>query len=261
MRDFAKKIKMEDSRITLRRQQLEKVAQHKARALAQKSETEAKDVKMSDTASEPTTTATATPVPLVIAQPIPTTPAQNTLHPSLPLKPSSSPAPVQGPSPSPAPAPAPVPAPVTQIQAQPPVRSTPPPLAPTQTLASLISDSVIAKHEESKHRWSWIALRTARDTYLQHFGKIGPGDIVQLEVEIEKEKREREREAEAEATAAAAAMKADSTAQNGSGSEEQTSSSSNVSTSGVSGDGANGVVKGETGVPAVQGDGDVKMEG
>jgi hypothetical protein len=54
---------------------------------------------------------------------------------------------------------------------------------------------------------------------LQHFGKIGPGDIVQLEVEIEKEKREKEKEAEAEA---AAAMKVDSVAQNGNGNEEQT---------------------------------------
>jgi hypothetical protein len=33
-------------------------------------------------------------------------------------------------------------------------------------------------------------LRTARDQYLQHFGKIGSGDVVQLEQEIEKEKRE-----------------------------------------------------------------------
>ena len=35
-------------------------------------------------------------------------------------------------------------------------------------------------------RRSWIALRTARDDFLEHFGKIGPGDMVwQLEVEIE----------------------------------------------------------------------------
>ena len=247
VKDFAKKIKMEDARINLRKQQLEKIVQQKARALAQqKAETEMKDVKMSDTTPESTTTTGSAPVPLVIVQPIPTAPVQNTLHPSLPLKPSSSPAPAQAPSPSPAPAPAP-PA-VTQIQIQPPARSTPPP-APVP-LSTFPSDSVIAKHEESKHRWSWIALRTARDTYLQHFGKIGPGDIVQLEVEIEKEKREREKEAEVEA---AAAMRVDSNAQNGNGDEGQMSNSPEVG-------GANGMVRSETTVP-VPADGGVKMEG
>lgn len=45
---------------------------------------------------------------------------------------------------------------------------------------------------QSKNRWAWLALRTARDTYLQHFGKIGTGDILLLMQEIEKEKKERE---------------------------------------------------------------------
>ena len=223
VKDFAKKIKMEDARINLRRQQLEKVAQQKARALAQaqqKVEAEVKDVKMSDVTPEPSATST-TPAPPVIAQPVPTMPSQNILHPSLPLKPGSSPAPVQAASPSPTPAP-PAPAPasaaVTQLQAQPPVRSTPPPPVLTQPL-NLPPDSIIMRHEESKHRWSWIALRTARDRYLQHFGKIGPGDIVQLEVEIEKERREKEKEAEAEA---AAAMKVDSVMQNGNVNEGHT---------------------------------------
>jgi hypothetical protein len=112
VKDFAKKIKMEDARINLRKQQLEKIAQQKARALAQaqqKVETETKDVKMSDMPLESTATLTTitTPAPPVIVQPVPTMPTQNTLHPSLPLKPSSSPAPVQAASPSPAPAPAP----------------------------------------------------------------------------------------------------------------------------------------------------------
>lgn len=48
-------------------------------------------------------------------------------------------------------------------------------------------DAVIAKHEEAKQRWNWLALRTARDSYLQHFGKIGSGDVLLLEQEIEKE--------------------------------------------------------------------------
>lgn len=52
---------------------------------------------------------------------------------------------------------------------------------------------------QNKHRWSWLALRTARDQYLQHFGKIGTGDVLLLAHEIEGEKeREREREREKE---------------------------------------------------------------
>ena len=253
VKDFAKKIKMEDARINLRRQQLEKISQQKARALAQaqqKPEPEAKDVKMSDATSESLVTAT-TPTPPVIAQPVPTMPTQNALHPSLPLKPGSSPTPAQTASPSPAPAPAPVPPAVTQLQTQLPVRSTPPPPVLSQPL-NLPPDSIIAKHEESKHRWSWIALRTARDRYLQHFGKIGPGDIVQLEVEVEKEKREKEREAEAEA---AAAMKVDSAMQNGNGNEEHMASSSSGPVNG------NGTVRNETIVDTAQADGDSKMEG
>ena len=110
-------------------------------------------------------------------------------------------------------------------------------------------DSIIAKHEESKHRWSWIALRTARDRYLQHFGKIGPGDIVQLEVEIEKEKKEKEREAEAEA---AAAMKVDSAAQNGNGDHEEHVVSGSLEVNG------SGTGRSDT---TVQADGDAKMGG
>jgi len=270
VKDFAKKIKMEDARINLRKQQLEKIAQQKARAQAQaqahaqtqqKTETETKDVKMSDAASESTTQTATTaagsvPDPPVIVQPIPTTPGQNTLHPSLPLKPDPSPAPIHAPSPSPTP----VPAAVTQLQTQPSARSTPPPI-PAQ-LPTLPPDSIIAKHEESKHRWSWIALRTARDRYLQHFGKIGSGDIVQLEVEIEKEKKEKERDAEVEA---AAAMRVDSAVQNGNGGEEQMVSGSNSSE--VNGSGVNGVVSETTAamvsvpVPLIRGDGDARMEG
>ena len=263
MKDFAKKIKMEDARINLRRQQLEKIAQQRARAQAQaqaqqKAENEMKDVKMSEATSELTTAQTATtgagstPTPPVIVQPVPTTPASNTLHPSLPLKPPSSPAPVQA-----SPSPTPVPAVVTQLQTQPPARSTPPPPGLAQP-STFPSDSIIAKHEESKHRWSWIALRTARDRYLQHFGKIGPGDIVQLEVEIEKEKREKEKEAEAEA---ATAMKVDSTVQNGNGNEEQTHSNPSevngdgVGKSEVKSDGTTAIA------PPVRGSGDAQMEG
>lgn len=42
---------------------------------------------------------------------------------------------------------------------------------------------------QNKERWAWLALRTARDQHLQHFGKIGTGDIELLAKEIEAEKR------------------------------------------------------------------------
>jgi hypothetical protein len=42
---------------------------------------------------------------------------------------------------------------------------------------------------QNKQRWAWLALRTARDHHLQHFGKIGTGDIELLAKEIEAEKR------------------------------------------------------------------------
>ena len=41
---------------------------------------------------------------------------------------------------------------------------------------------------QNKQRWAWLALRTARDQYLQYFGKIGSGDIELLAQEIENEK-------------------------------------------------------------------------
>ncbi|KAJ7610875.1 THO complex subunit 1 transcription elongation factor-domain-containing protein [Roridomyces roridus] len=53
------------------------------------------------------------------------------------------------------------------------------------------SDDQIIMLEEAKQRLAWLALRTARDQHLQHFGKIGTGDIELLakEIEIEAEKR------------------------------------------------------------------------
>ena len=38
---------------------------------------------------------------------------------------------------------------------------------------------------QNKQRWAWLALRAARDQYLQYFGKIGSGDIELLAQEIE----------------------------------------------------------------------------
>ena len=58
---------------------------------------------------------------------------------------------------------------------------------------------------QNKQRCAWLALRTARDQYLQHFGKIGTGDIILLQQEIENAKVEREKAAAAEAANAVAA--------------------------------------------------------
>ncbi|KIJ66457.1 hypothetical protein HYDPIDRAFT_86611 [Hydnomerulius pinastri MD-312] len=95
-----------------------------------------------------------------------------------PVPPAASAPVVAAPAPSsnPAPAPSPAPAPPT--------------------------DEQIIKFEENKQRWSWLALRTARDQHLQHFGKIGTGDVAllaqEIEAEKEREKKEREREKERE---------------------------------------------------------------
>jgi hypothetical protein len=53
---------------------------------------------------------------------------------------------------------------------------------------------------QNKQRWSWLALRTARDNHLQHFGKIGAGDVILLAQEIEKENKEREEQKKAPKT-------------------------------------------------------------
>lgn len=55
---------------------------------------------------------------------------------------------------------------------------------------------------QRKKRIIWTALRPARETYLQHFGKIGTGDITLLAHEIESErKKEAERATKEESTA------------------------------------------------------------
>ncbi|KAJ8472875.1 hypothetical protein ONZ45_g16501 [Pleurotus djamor] len=57
---------------------------------------------------------------------------------------------------------------------------------------------------QNKTRWAWLALRTARDQHLQHFGKIGTGDLELLAQEIEKEKNSVKSEDTAGAGTAAA---------------------------------------------------------
>ena len=58
---------------------------------------------------------------------------------------------------------------------------------------------------QNKQRCGWLALRTARDQYLQHFGKIGTGDIILLQQEIENAKVEKEKAAATEAANSVAA--------------------------------------------------------
>ncbi|XP_006454268.1 hypothetical protein AGABI2DRAFT_182243, partial [Agaricus bisporus var. bisporus H97] len=178
VKDFVKKIKLEDNRIELRRKTLaqiaERQAQKEAPAQAQDAGKEAAggDAVMS-------VDAPATPAPTLAA---PSSQASSVamaspLHPSLPPRPNAQSQPLSN---SPAPAPASSPAPPA-----------PAPPSPVKKLEAL--DSQIAKFDENKQRWAWLALRTARDQHLQHFGKIGTGDVGLLVQEIEKERQEREK--------------------------------------------------------------------
>ncbi|OJT13963.1 THO complex subunit 1 [Trametes pubescens] len=224
VKDFVKKVKQEDARIDMRRKQLTQKAERIAQARA-------KAATPQDGAPAPGPPAAASTVPSApAAQPAPTaapsvsspdpaaTHARNTLsapaplHPSLPAKPGTTPASGESAAPSPArvatpnPPPAatavPTPAPIVALAPAP----TPAP-APILEPAAIVlpPDDLIRKYEENKQRWAWLALRTARDQYLQYFGRIGAGDVVLLAQEIEKGRAEREKAvAEKEAAAAQA---------------------------------------------------------
>ncbi|KDR85576.1 hypothetical protein GALMADRAFT_218672 [Galerina marginata CBS 339.88] len=189
VKDFVKKIKQEDARINMRKQRLEKMAQAKNRAapavtkntalepppaiivsseISQVSKPEARPEPVSGNLAAPR------PVPAVGSSPI---------HPSLPPKPgspsklaNSSQEPARNATATPNNAPAPTPGP------------TPAPATPAPVQAPMPPDEEIAKYDENKQRWAWLALRAARDQHLQHFGKIGTGDIEILAQEIEREK-------------------------------------------------------------------------
>lgn len=47
---------------------------------------------------------------------------------------------------------------------------------------------------QSKQRWAWLALRTARDQHLAQFAKIGVGDVAALAAEIDREREARAQE-------------------------------------------------------------------
>jgi len=197
-----KKIKQEDARIELRKKTLtktaERLAQAKAKAAAAKAATlvpptndnkEPNPITSKESPMDVSSTTLHSPRPINGPS---SGSANSPLHPSLPPKPGS---PTKPPSssqesgkilPPASPAPAPV------VVVIPPSASAPSALGGTPVSVSS-TDKEIIKFEENKQRWAWLALRTARDQYLQHFSKIGTGDIELLAQEIEKEKQEREK--------------------------------------------------------------------
>ncbi|KAJ7150385.1 THO complex subunit 1 transcription elongation factor-domain-containing protein [Mycena filopes] len=159
--DFYKKIQREDAVIALRRKRLRD---------AEPAKVKEEDAEMEPLPTEEKETAASRP-----AAP---NPAGSPIHPSLPAKPGS-PASAETATTTTAPtAPTPVAPPATPA-APPPVPST---------------DSEIRRLEENKDRWAWLAFRMARDQHLEHFGKIGTGDVALLVKEIEEKKRTAEKE-------------------------------------------------------------------
>jgi len=153
----------------MRQKQLAKLAsaaEAKAAAVAQaKAKVEA-DVVMESVSQKDTSDANSS-----ASRPAAANPAGSPIHPSLPAKPGS---------PKPA---------VAETPTATPVAAPTPPVPPAPGPPATSTDDQIIKLEENKQRWAWLALRTARDHHLQHFGKIGTGDIELLAKEIEAEKR------------------------------------------------------------------------
>ncbi|KAG6829776.1 hypothetical protein H0H92_003566 [Tricholoma furcatifolium] len=234
VKDFVKKIKMEDQRIELRKKQLARLRPPPPPLKKEETPAPMPPVKVEVTPApmkvdEPSPSKPSTPAPapppsdtLAAPQPQLANAGASPLHPSLPPKPGSAPlkppTPVPTPTPTPtattAPAPAggegseqqaaPTPAPAPAPAPSPTPAPEEPKPKPKPKAVVLPPDPMIAKYEEAsiihlllphnKQRWAWIALRTARDQYLQHFGKIGTGDIELLAKEIEEEKTKQEKE-------------------------------------------------------------------
>jgi len=103
-------------------------------------------------------------------------------------------------------------------------------------------------------------LRTARDQYLQHFGKIGTGDLIllqqEIELAIEKEKQEREKIQKGEESSSGTSNLGVIASATGAGEE-------GASPSVVGGNGENDAEKlceVDEGRPVLDTQGDVKME-
>ncbi|KAI0031034.1 hypothetical protein K488DRAFT_79302 [Vararia minispora EC-137] len=58
-------------------------------------------------------------------------------------------------------------------------------------------DPIIARHEESKQKQAWLALRVARERHYAQLAKCETGDVLMLQAAIEDDERVRRREAEA----------------------------------------------------------------
>ncbi|KAH6917103.1 UDP-glucose epimerase [Coprinopsis sp. MPI-PUGE-AT-0042] len=159
IKDFVKRVKQTDARIEMRKRQLamaaERVAQAQAKAAAARAAAAAAETGESDQPMD-----SETPSENTLEQPKPvSTSANSSLHPSLPPRPGS---PTKGSSSPPHPSSTPQPA------------QTPKPPAPA---AITSTDEQILKFQADKQRITWLALRTLREQHLQHFAKIGSGDL------------------------------------------------------------------------------------
>ncbi|KAK0500742.1 THO complex subunit 1 transcription elongation factor-domain-containing protein [Armillaria luteobubalina] len=168
VKDFVKRLKLEDMQIERHKERLAKRAE-RAAALAASQPTPATVLlKATEAAPVSGTESTLRPAPVA-------TPTNPSLHPSLPAKPVATPAPKPAQDPQPTlvsvPEPSPAPPPTVYTRPSPP------------------TDPKIIKHEENKQRIAWLALRAAREQHLNLFGRIGTGDIEQLVEEIEAAKQ------------------------------------------------------------------------
>ncbi|KAK0199086.1 THO complex subunit 1 transcription elongation factor-domain-containing protein [Armillaria mellea] len=168
VKDFVKRLKLEDMQIERHKERLAKRAERAAALVASQPTPAMIPPKATETAPASGTESTPRPAPVA-------TPTNTSLHPSLPAKPVATPAPKPAQDPQPAlvsvPEPSPAPPPIVYARPSPP------------------TDPKIIKHEENKQRIAWLALRAAREQHLNLFGRIGTGDIEQLVEEIEAAKQ------------------------------------------------------------------------
>ncbi|KAE9406932.1 hypothetical protein BT96DRAFT_933839 [Gymnopus androsaceus JB14] len=235
--DFLRKLDLEDRKIemrtkTLRAQQERKMKMQAEAAAAKEREAKAlkdaetkstskpderdQDVEMKPPSPPPTASATAPAEDLIakIENPpglslLPSSSAPivaPSAHPSLPPKPGSTLATPVKPdlvpsstSPGAGPAASSVTAGTSVVETATTAVPAPPPQASVPLLPPLPRDEQIIRAEETKHRISWLALRSARDSskgHLMHFGKIGSGDVRLLVEEIDKAEAQAQAEAE-----------------------------------------------------------------
>lgn len=196
---FAKKIKLENFNITKREKML---AAQRARAAPVPAPTPIAppptiSITQDQTEKPENVTDHIDVVPgLVAPRPIS---ANSSLHPSLPPKPSgdsveNGASAATTPVPQPAPETAPTPTPIVEKPAR---ELMDPQIAALEEVCRrhilCFSIQLLTIISKNKVRWAWLGLRSARDIYLQHFGKIGSGDIELLVKEIEKDKLEKEK--------------------------------------------------------------------